>query len=173
MNKLVFVAIAAAIGLVSCEKKDQIEAQSASNDISNQIILEDLDVITGSIITKAPIIIAQWDEWGRAAKNCDGMGLCNVEWFPQFNNVAPPPPPNGGQTVIEFDQATSMYYMDILFSSSMGSTIPSQLNTLPVDLDIPLVGIEQQIGQPLTIPAGQYPYDPNLGSNGGYRITLQ
>ncbi len=147
MNKLLITAMAVSMGLASCEKKDQIEDQSASNDVSNQIILVDLDVITGSIQTKAPIIIAQWDEWGRAAKDCDGMGLCNVEWFPQFNNVAPPPPPSGGgQTVIQYDQAASVFYMDILFSSSMGTNIPSQLSTLPVDAPIPLVGIDQHIG---------------------------
>ena len=115
---------------------------------------------------KKPIIIVQWDEWGRKKKNCGGWGLCEAEWFPKEEAVIPPP--NGGASLLEFDETLEKYYIDILLAENAPTGTPD----LKVDEDIELLNIQELTSTPLTIFEGNYELNNSLGEFGGYRIHL-
>ena len=112
------------------------------------------------------IVIVEWDEWGRASRNCASWGLCNANWFPQFKNN-----PNGGSTILEYKDDIQKYYIDIL----LGSPVPSDidLNEFPIEIDEDFIlNVEEKIGKNLTFKRGSYNFDNNLGNYGGFRIYL-
>lgn len=123
--------------------------------------------------SREKIIIVQWTEWGRASKDCHGWGLCNAEWFPQFNTmVLNPNPGNGGSSILEIDQSKNKYYFDILLAASPPASISLVNLTLPVDYDI-VLNTKTDIGTDLRINQGWYYYDSKMGGFGGFRIYLE
>ncbi len=118
------------------------------------------------------IIIVQWTEWGRASKDCRGWGICNADWFPQFNSmVLNPNPGNGGASILEIDQSKNKYYFDILLAASPPASI--SLVNLPLTVDEEIVlNTKTDIGTDLKINQGRYYYDSTIGTFGGFRIYL-
>lgn len=126
------------------------------------------------------IIIVQWDEWGRAKKECMGGGLCNAEWFPEFNErLNPdgsgegdtPPPLKDHAFVVKFEESSQNYYIDILVKYPMPSILPITFSVLPIDADI-VLDTQNMLGFDLVLSAGQYSFNQGLEPFGGYRVYL-
>ncbi|RUT71794.1 hypothetical protein D0817_03665 [Flavobacterium cupreum] len=178
------------IAFISCSKDSDSATSIDENSIAGRLkFLNANDRISTSLAGKkaeGDIIIVQWDEWGRASKNCGGWGLCNAEWFPIEEAPIDPPiievpelegksskqysvPQNGGSTILEFDAKTNKHYIDILLAESVPSDIPGSAITFKIDKDFSL---NLKSGKNLVFHSGNYTYDKSLGDFGGYRIYL-
>lgn len=117
------------------------------------------------------IYTACWEEWGRTSQNCEGWGLCEFEdcWFWQD-------PCCGEEAysgVIDFDDDEEKYFLTIKLANRDFLEIGAALSELPLYIDEDI--IEEALDEDwsyLKIEAGVYPYLPNIGSNGGYRIPI-
>ncbi|MEN2400945.1 hypothetical protein GKZ90_0014260 [Flavobacterium sp. MC2016-06] len=182
------------ISFISCSK-DTDSSSIDENSIAGKLkFLNANDRISTNATGKkaeGDIIIVQWDEWGRASKNCGGWGLCNAEWFPI--EALPPleeiPPideipqlegkssktnilsSTGGSTILEFDSKINKYYIDILLAESAPTDISASSLTFKIDKDFPL-DLKSKIGKDLVFHNGSYLFDKSLGNFGGYRIYL-
>lgn len=116
----------------------------------------------------SPIVIAEWDEWGRAKKDCRGWGLCNIVWFPEST---PDDYTFGGFTAHVYGPFEALYYFDVLLTESPGNPVPAELATFGIDEEIRL-NTYSELGYNLFVIKNDYPYDKYLGSAGGYRIYL-
>lgn len=186
MNKLKFLSIFSFMALLtvtSCSEDDKPATVSSydENTIAKQLRFVDISTRIankqGNTRVKArgiTIIIVEWDEWGRASKNCGGWGLCNANWFPQFKRTAQKSrnvSTNGGATLLEFDGSLSKYYIDILLAETPPAEIPIEALTLKIDENFEL-NVKNAISKNLTFNQGDYSYDNSLGEFGGYRIYL-
>lgn len=177
-----------AIAFVSCSKENETTSIDENSIASRLKFLSANDRFFANPIGKSAegdIIIVQWDEWGRASKNCGGWGLCNAEWFPleEAPAVDEVPelegkasksylsPKNGGSTILEFDSKVNKYYIDILLAEDVPSDVPSASLTFKIDKDFSL-DVKNAIGENLIFHTGIYLFDKSLGNSGGYRIYL-
>ena len=177
IKKIAVYTLLSAFVLTSCEDEQVLETYD-ENTIAQQIKVVD---VNERIATEYPetslrrgLIIVRWEKWGRAKRNCEGWGLCNAEWFPQFKGarIDATESENGAQTLLEFDEELNQYYIDILLAETPPTDIPSESLTLKIDEDFDL-DIEEELAQNLTFVVGDYPYNESLSTNGGYRIYLQ
>ena len=180
MKKLNFLAIfifMALLTVTSCSDDNETTSTYDENSIAKQLSFVDVDTrITNKQIkgtqSRVKIIIVRWDEWGRAKRECKGWGLCNADWFPQFNRtVQKSTSMNGSATLLEFDDSLNKYYIDILLAETPPAEIPTEALTLKIDENFELE-VEDAISQNLTFNQGDYGYDGSLGEFGGYRIYL-
>ena len=176
IKKIAVFTLLSAFVLTSCEDEQLLETYD-ENTIAQQIKVVD---VNKRIATEYPetslrgLIIVRWEKWGRGKRNCEGWGLCNAEWFPQFKDarIDATESGNGAQTLLEFDEELNQYYIDILLAETPPIDIPSESLTLKIDEDFDL-DIEDELVQNLTFVVGDYPYNVSLSTNGGYRIYLQ
>lgn len=177
MKKAIFILVVVSIFAAfnySCSKEEQKFNTSEKEYFNEDLIPQILSFQKYNFIspTKKPIIIVTWDEWGRAALDCDGWGLCNAVWFPQFQENKSASSDSGAySTQLEFDNIQEKYYIDVLLSEIIPSDIPIDLYPLRIDESFTL-NTEQEIGQNITFEEGEYPFDEMLGSHGGFRIYL-
>lgn len=187
------------VALISCSKDSDSVNNVDENSIAGRLkFLDANDRVTTNLTGKKAdggnIIIVEWDEWGRASKNCGGWGLCNAEWFPfeeapidPIDPIGPLDPidetptltgkslkqkslsKNGGSTILEFDSNANKYYIDILLAESAPSDIPDSSLIFKIDKDFSL---NLKNGKTLTFPNGNYTFNKSLGNFGGYRIYL-
>jgi hypothetical protein len=159
---------------VSCSKDQDIDKVDQHN-LDQQlrfVPVSDRIAMKANSLFKEVIIIVTWDEWGRKKKDCKGWGLCNADWFPQFDNAMQNPvKSNGSESILEFDPARQRYYFDILLAENPPAHIPVSELPLVVDEDI-VLKLAQEIGNDLSIKQGDYNYDQTLSQFGGYRIYL-
>lgn len=163
------------IVFVSCSKDETESKPFDENTISKKLKFVD---VNSRIKTnqkeqnkEASLIIVSWDEWGRASKNCDGWGLCNADWFPEFKQAPRLTNEYGGSTLLEFDNKNNKFFIDILLSEKAPLNIPNQALTLKIDLNFQL-NVKQIVGRNLTFQKGNYDLNNSLGDFGGYRIYL-
>lgn len=124
------------------------------------------------------LIIVQWKEWGRKKIKCQGGGLCEAEWFPEFKErLNPdgggdtPPPLQDHAFAVKYQESSQQYYIDILVKYPMPSVLPATFSVLPIDADI-VLDTENILGLNLTLSAGRYNFNQGLAPFGGYRIYL-
>lgn len=207
-KKLFGLTIASIAMITSCQKEcvekpatAPNEAAAHTNKISTNAPVSEEDIAWNSFETKnyngnirtvegvpgngggepaLDIIIVEWDEWGRAKKNCRGAGLCNATWFPELRTIAAPGTGNNGggrpdlmhhAVPVKFDKEKRTYYIDILANHPMKSPMAAELETLPIDEDI-VLSTKEVLGLDLVMKAGVYKFDPRLDEFGGFRINL-
>ena len=175
LKATIVASIIASTLIISCKKENLNPGQTSvsfdENEIENSLKFVDVNERIIKIKDKKPIVIVQWDEWGRKKKNCDGWGLCEAEWFPEEKSTVIPPP-NGWATILELDKISNKYYIDILLAEKVPNHIPIHVLKLKIDKDIELLNIQDFIPVPLTIYKGDYKVNHSLGKFGGYRIYL-
>ncbi len=158
----------------ACSKEQKINVGDQDN-IARQlkfIPVNESVCVKPVTLNKEVIIIVQWEEWGRAKKECRGWGLCKAEWFPQFKDrIINPHPGNGGAAILEFDLINSQYYFDILLADKPEPRLTLLDLALVVDYDIDIY-TQTRLGNDLRINQGIYNYDGSMGTFGGYRIYL-
>jgi len=114
--------------------------------------------------------------------NCVGRGFCRFTWFPGFGTrivddlgnyvFIPDGCLYGGLgSILEFDNATGQFYFKLLLSEHPPSNISSESLNFYIDDEI-FVGTEEFTGYNLVVEKGVHPFNPNLGTAGGYRIPL-
>lgn len=172
-RKLSLLGIALVISTVvaiSCSK------EISSSGIDENTIAKRLTFVNVNARIKAkeflqkriPIVIVEWDEWGRGSKDCRGWGLCNANWFPDSRNNETT---NGGATLLEFDNTNNKYYIDILLEKPVPDDLPKEAITIKIDTDF-MLNVEKIISKNLIFHQGEYPFNSALGQFGGYRIYL-
>ena len=181
MNKIKFLAIfvfMALLTVTSCSEDNEAVNSYDENAVAKQLSFVDVDTRIANKQSKGTesrlpiLIIVVWDEWGRASKQCKGWGLCNADWFPQFDRSSKKSTStNGGATLLEFDDSLNKYYIDILLAVTPPAEIPTDALTIKIDENFELE-VEDAISQNLTFNQGDYGYDNSLGEFGGYRIYL-
>lgn len=160
----------------SCNSDDEL-VNFDENTIAKRLSFVDVktrisNAVNKQLLAKASIIIVEWDEWGRKARNCDGWGLCNADWFPELKkNVQKNNVNNGVKTILEYDNSIEKYYIDILLADTVPSDIPLEALTLKIDENFEL-DVQGAISRNLTFNKGDYPFDETKGDFGGYRIYL-
>jgi hypothetical protein len=124
---------------------------------------------------KFHIFYVTWTEWGRTSRNCEsGWGLCKAVscWFCCTNDKDEIVDckndtrlKNTGQVVI--DTGTAQGYMLIKLEPSIPDQANAISNSLPlyVDQDIESDGF--------LIQRGEYHFTPEIGSYGGYRLSVR
>ena len=170
-SKLI-IAILIVFGItivISCNKKK--ESQNFNEDlIPKRLSFQKIDLNT--ISTKGTIVIVEWDEWGRAKKNCGGWGLCNAVWFPQpTDSEKSDSTISNFSTLLKLDSITGNYYIDIILSAPVPDDVPIELFPLRIDENFTF-NVEEAIGKNLQFNEGEYPFDESLGEFGGFRIYL-
>lgn len=109
----------------------------------------------------------EWDEWGRKSRNCGSWGLCNFKdcWFCD---------PIAGSGDLNLDESTGVGTLTIELSSTYSgqdSAIINQWN-LYVDEDIKnLTNVIEEFDT-ITMKAGVYQFQSNIGSQGGYIVDI-
>ena len=178
MNKRIQFYFGAAVlvtGILGGCSKEQVVKTSDEDNIARQLKLVQVDerIKEKSLShSREEIVIVEWDEWGRAKKNCKGFGLCNADWFPHFYEMPVHPNPiNGGASILELNHVNNKYYFDILLANAPPASLELIKLPLVVDYDIVLDTLTQ-IGNNLKINQGMYYYDSSIGAYGGYRINL-
>jgi hypothetical protein len=175
LKATIVASIIASTLIISCTKENINPSQTSvnfdENEIENSLKFVTVNERILKITDKKPIVIVQWDEWGRKKKNCDGWGLCEADWFPKEESIVIPPP-NGGATILELDKISNKYYIDILLAEKVPTHIPIHALKLKIDEDIELLNIQDFTSVPLTIYKGNYKVNNSLGKFGGYRIYL-
>lgn len=183
MNKiklLYFLTFISFLGISSCSDEG-ITNIINENDIASQLIFKKInfDELNNSKLNKSSWcgVIVDWDEWGRASKNCDGWGLCNADWFPpceeevRKNNITYSSPPNGYATFVKKEDKTNRYYIEILLAAPKPSTLSDIDLTLKIDKTFEL-DTKSVLGSTLTFKSGSYFFDNKLGEFGGIKIYL-
>ena len=175
---VLFLAVVG-ITVIGCQKESIKPNTSSSkpieeDDISSLIKIIPIQKRILEIKSKKPVVIVQWEKWGRKAKKCDGWGLCNAEWLPHDNEVSlkQAKNSNGAATILEFDHNLNQYYIDILLAEATPTYIPLHELNLRIDENIELLNIQDFSPTPLTLPNGTYSINNSLGTFGGYRIYL-
>ena len=124
--------------------------------------------------------------WNPTTRNCDGWrALCDFTWFPGFGYTIVDD--NGYYVfvldesltfecigyggILEFDRDTGQFFFDLLLAERPPSNISRESLHFYIDGKI-LVGTEEFTGNDLIIQEGVHPFNPNLGTAGGYRIPL-
>lgn len=162
-------------GIFGACSKEQVVKTSDEDNIAQQLKFVQVDErIKEKLLShsREEIVIVEWDEWGRAKKNCKGFGLCNADWFPHFYEMPTHPNPiNGGASILELNHINNKYYFDILMANVPPSSLELIKLTLEIDYDI-VLDTQTKIGTNLKINHGMYTYDSSMGAFGGYRIYL-
>lgn len=165
MKKVKIIVFVLFIGFISCTTGyDSLEEFSTNDDAKIEYRIS------------IKLVKLHWDEWGRAKKDCDGWGLCNFQscWFWQDcwteSFVVPP---NGGSGTVEFDDETRNYSLIIELdpTNSIQNDAINSEKVFYVDEDI--IEIEPSEGwSKMTIKAGIYSFDSEIGNSGGYSIDV-
>lgn len=149
MKKLIFGSLVLAIGLVGiigCEK---------------EVVNTNTTTHSGAVEKKPVIYHATWDEWGRAAKDCKGWGLCNFSdcWF--------------------CDDGEALHIADVIFDdeTNEGNMIIELDPTDPIQNDAIInkraFHIDYDIDNPNSLlHKGTYAYDSSVGAHGGYTLAI-
>lgn len=162
--------------VTSCSEDNEAVNSYDENAIVKQLSFVDVNTRIANkqrkgTQSRVKIVVVRWDEWGRASKRCRGWGLCNADWFPGNKLVQKSTLPNGNATLLEFDDSSNKYYIDILLAETPPAEIPTDALTLKIDKNFEL-NVEDDISQNLTFNQGDYIYNNSLGEFGGYRIYL-
>lgn len=169
MKKLILAISMLGLFLISCEKQDQKPAFD-ENTLPERLKFEIFNLNNYSERGNKPILRVEWDEWGRAKKDCDGWGLCNATWTwfpPEEKSIHITAPVYS--TIVQYDLNQNKYYIDILLSEMVPADIPIDLYPLAIDQSFTLY-TSSVIGTDLIFNTGEYPYDSSLGTHGGFRI---
>lgn len=154
---------------ISCEKNE--ETKNIDEDmIASKLTFVDINTRLASFGDKKPVVIVEWNEWGRKKKKCRGWGLCNAVWFPPPQEKSVSTNPDGGASILEYDDIQDKYYVDILLAAPVPNDITLEDIILRIDEEIELVDIQTLVSRDLTFPVGSYSLDTSLGNYGGYRI---
>ena len=166
-SKLIIVlVIGIFITLYSCqEENDQILNESELN-------VNNLKVAPG---VTGHIYYATWEEWGRAAKDCKGWGLCNYSdcWGCCTDDItgeivdceSGQSVNNGGTVYI--DEKTGSGYMLIELDPTISVQQDAITNKLPFYID------ENIAGKIFILLKGEYLFDTKVGKNGGYTVSVK
>ena len=151
MKKLLTVAIAIMIAGVTagsifyaCKKEENSNVTQSEQELSRKIT-----------------ITIYWEKWGRAAKNCDGSGLCRFSITIKKS------------AGMETEKSANLYYVgddlyaDILIDDDY--TFDEDGTSLYIDEDLYAADGN---GRTYIISQGQYPLDTTLGRLGGYTIPV-
>ena len=122
---------------------------------------------------KFHIFFAEWDEWGRSSRNCAGWGLCNYRdcWFcctDERDNIVSCNDNvrivNSGKALIDSDTNEGFLYIKLDPDvAEQADAITDQL-ILYIDDDI--------VGENFTARKGEYLFNSEIGSFGGYMIPV-
>jgi len=121
--------------------------------------------IKGNSQANKVIYYATFDEWGHASAGCAGWGLCNFYdcWFCEGGGANTE---GVHRAQVVFDKATGEgeFIIELDPSKSIEQDAIVKRSTFYVD---------QDINNPNSIlHAGAYPFDPSVGSSGGYKLSI-
>lgn len=106
---------------------------------------------------------AEWEEWGRAAKNCASWGLCYFEHCAFCN----PEDLTAEHTAkIMIDTTTNEGIMTIELDPSDPQSADAIADQLDFYID------EDIVSEELTLIADEYPFNSNIGEYGGYEVRV-
>lgn len=121
-----------------------------------------------------PIYQACWDEWGRASKNCDGMGLCNYNgcwvWQDDFPCCRPIEQSQQGLLI-------SMDNGDLVFEISLDKN--REIDKEPIDkklefhVDEEIKIYNEKENWNAILEVGTYTFNDEVGKSGGYLISVR
>lgn len=121
------------------------------------------------IMKQKVIYYATWESWGRAARECDGMGLCRFEdcW-----GCEPGVSSLGG--VIVLDDINQIFTLTIELDDSDSLQLDAINGSLPLIIDEDISDNDPLPAEyrKLTLAAGSYPYKSEIGDFGGYEIPI-
>lgn len=107
------------------------------------------------------LIYIHWEEWGHKSADCDGAGLCLIQACVDCEVYDVIPNHTGP---LNYDDETKKGYLTIALDPNDAKEKSFIVNkeTFYIDDDLSFAG-----GY---LVAGQYTFDPNIGSYGGYTI---
>lgn len=153
--------------LFSCESDRDIYESNAES--------ESISVSSNSpTASKWYIYYATFDEWGRASRDCDGWGLCNYRdcwgcWVNDKGTIVDPDNPNStlNYGTVAIDDSTNLGTMTIELDPNISIQNDAILyqETLYVDEDI--------VNKNSILYKGDYLFDSNVGSHGGYTLNMK
>jgi hypothetical protein len=157
--------------VISCKKYDS----PPENAFQNETPAQRLSASSSTEEKKFHIFYVTWTDWGRTRKNCEsGWGLCKAVscWLCCTNDKDEIVDckneerlKNTGKVVI--DTGTGQGHMLIKLDPSLPDQANAISNALPlyVDQDIENDGF--------IIQQGEYDFTPEIGSYGGYRLSVR
>jgi hypothetical protein len=162
---LVILLVAAA---TSCSSEIATEENTFENQISTLKNSPDPNI-------SGHVFLADWDEWGRASKDCGGWGLCNLRSC-TFCCVDE----NTGKIVDCPSKEAKANVGSISMNNETGiGKLIIKLNPNYVDQ---LEAIQQEkvlyidnnisINDDFTAIAGEYVYNGEIGTDGGYSVVV-
>lgn len=153
---------------ISCKKG----TDQNGNTLTKEEILQSSQSSTGNE-QRYHIYYASWDEWGRARRNCDGWGLCNFQscWFcctDDHNQIVNCQTQqrieNAGKITIDDQTKDGDMTIELHPSIQIQNDAITQRLTLYIDQDLE--------NAEFIIRAGEYIFDQQIGSFGGYRLNV-
>lgn len=126
-----------------------------------------------TVLVSGKFILVSIDGWGKARFDCASWGLCRAQFIYCTHNNVPVSflrTTSKAASTVEQD-GNGRYYIDVLLAVTMTEEEETQYGSMPVDYPI-VFETSDNLGINLTISAGTYLYDKQLGTNGGFRIYL-
>lgn len=117
------------------------------------------------------IYYADWDEWGRASKDCGGWGLCNYVdcWFCCEDEGVivdcESGQKMGSSGKIKINEATKSGYLYIELDPTVQIENDAIVNQKDFFIDNDIVNTKT------TLIKGVYKFDLGIGNSGGYKIN--
>ncbi len=149
---LLIVLVFFSFYIISCENEDK---QSS--------IVSDYSTFNLNENHKWCLYYCEWDEWGRASRDCKGWGLCNFYdcWNCNIDNK------NGKyQGKVLFDDITREGFLIIELD------ILDDIQKYAIENN-EIFSIDEDINNPNSIlHKGQYQFDSTIGLHGGYKINI-
>jgi hypothetical protein len=118
---------------------------------------------------------AAWDEWGRAARNCDGWGLCNFvdcgfccidDLTGEQVDCLTGNPPDENTAIVIIEEGSNFGTLTIKLDSNDPTQLVAISNQKALKID------QNLVGQYFTILSGSYAFDSSIGNNGGYAVDV-
>jgi hypothetical protein len=163
---LVFILILGILILFSSCQKENEQITQQSNAIEDN--LKTAPGVSGYVY------YVTYEEWGRAARDCNGWGLCEFSdcWFccaddetGEIVDCETGQLINNASTVY-IDEKTGTGYMFIKLDPDFSQQKEAINNQLPFYID------EDIVGEKFTLLKGEYLFNAEIGYYGGYTISV-
>ena len=149
------------ITLLSCENSDNLSEIKSNNNTLSSL----------SAKKEYHIYFADWDEWGRSSKSCNGWGLCNfrdcwsccVDEGVILNCNEKTVNYNSGKVVLDSETKQGFLIIELNINNNIQKQAIINKEILSLDNDL--------TSTKTILHKGEYVFDSSIGKYGGYKIN--
>ncbi len=186
LSSIALFLLGGMVSLTTSCKENSLQQEAPAHDVSYQREQNLLEVLQFKDLTPNDLLLrsnngATLDivniRLGRKSRQCDGFGICEVDWFPGWNSTNNDSQlrsivlPQGVLGLIQEDKNGDLFIELELEREVSGFTQDEMLLRVDENIEMPNSG-EDAFDPGLMIKLGNYAFDNRIGDYGGYRIPV-